>query len=679
MAKIDTFPFQKEKFDHLRTYHYGLNWPVVYILQGESEIYIGETTNLYSRSKQHSENQDRVRLEHLHVLTDEQFNRSAANDIESLLIQYVAADDRYKLQNRNGGHIYHNYYQREMYEAKLKSLWPDLQALKIVEQEQDVLTNSDFFKYSPYKALTEEQSAVIKKLLRNISTTKVTHHIVNGGPGTGKSIVALNLLKRLREDEKTAHLKVALVVPMEGLRNTYQKVVKRIPKLGPQSVIGPNEAAKQHYDILIVDEAHRLRRRVNLGRAFWAYDKTTTALGLSKEATQLDWIRSSSTQQVLFYDKRQSIVPGDIRPEEIERLQAKHYELVSQMRVEGGEDYLKYVDDLLSLKPVGEWGLQNYEFKFFNHAGEMFDEIRKKNTKHSLARMVAGYAWPWSTKKGKADHDMEIDGVKLTWNSTNIDWIYSPNSINEVGCIHTVQGYDLNYAGIIIGPELSYDEESSSLVVNEDKYEDANGKRSISHPDELKYYIINIYKTLLTRGIKGTYVYVVDEKLRNKLRELTTDSSEKEQIIYTKPILSPITRDMIRVPLVGSAPCGNPLVGEQNIEGYFLVEKSKIKQGFEYFILKAEGDSMNLARINDGDLVLCRLQEKADTGDRVAVLLGGENVTIKEYGPRKNGIRLLIPKSTNKKHMPITPDDGDKVQGIVQEVLDPSSNFDEEI
>jgi SOS-response transcriptional repressor LexA len=78
---------------------------------------------------------------------------------------------------------------------------------------------------------------------------------------------------------------------------------------------------------------------------------------------------------------------------------------------------------------------------------------------------------------------------------------------------------------------------------------------------------------------------------------------------------------------------------------------------------------MNLAGINDGDLVLCRLQGKADTGDRVVALLGGENVTIKEYGPRKDGIRLLIPKSTNKKHMPITPGEGDSVQGIVQEVI----------
>lgn len=134
-------------------------------------------------------------------------------------------------------------------------------------------------------------------------------------------------------------------------------------------------------------------------------------------------------------------------------------------------------------------------------------------------------------------------------------------------------------------------------------------------------------------------------------------------------VKSPISVEMIRVPLVGSAPCGKPLDHQENIEEYIEVEKSKIKPGFKYFILRAEGDSMNDSGINDGDLVLCRQQEKAETGDRVVALLGGESVTIKEYGPRENGIRLLLPKSTNKSHRPITPGEGDSVQGIVQEIL----------
>ena len=133
---------------------------------------------------------------------------------------------------------------------------------------------------------------------------------------------------------------------------------------------------------------------------------------------------------------------------------------------------------------------------------------------------MAGYAWPWNTSKGKGDFDIEIEGVRLVWNSTNVDWVNSPNSINEVGCIHTIQGYDLNYVGVIIGPELSYDKESNMLVVDKNKYEDSNGKRSITDPAELERYVINIYKTLLTRGIKGTYIYIADEKLRAKFKNL---------------------------------------------------------------------------------------------------------------------------------------------------------------
>ncbi|OHB19620.1 MAG: hypothetical protein A2854_02810 [Parcubacteria group bacterium RIFCSPHIGHO2_01_FULL_56_18] len=99
----------------------------------------------------------------------------------------------------------------------------------------------------------------------------------------------------------------------------------------------------------------------------------------------------------------------------------------------------------------------------------------------------------------------------------------------------------------------------------------------------------------------------------------------------------------------------------------------KLSAGVKYFIVRAEGDSMNLAGIQDGNLLLCRFGEKGETGDRVVALLGGENVTIKEYGPRKDGVRLLLPKSTNKRHTPITPGEGDSVQGIVQEIVEPNS------
>jgi len=178
---------------------------------------------------------------------------------------------------------------------------------------------------------------------------------------------------------------------------------------------------------------------------------------------------------------------------------------------------------------------------------------------------------------------------------------------------------------------------------------------------------MNIYKTLLTRGIKGTYIYIVDQNLRNYFKEKLGNTTFKNETIVKKEIISPYLEEMIGVPLVGSAPCGEPLFGENNIEEIIMVEKSKIKPGVKYFILRASGDSMNKAGINDGDLVLCRAQEKGETGDRVVALLG-DNVTIKFYD-KKDGRRILLPKSTNSSHQPIIPEEGDSVQGIVQEVI----------
>jgi repressor LexA len=149
----------------------------------------------------------------------------------------------------------------------------------------------------------------------------------------------------------------------------------------------------------------------------------------------------------------------------------------------------------------------------------------------------------------------------------------------------------------------------------------------------------------------------------------STEDIEPIKTRHEKPVISPYTQEMLGVPLVGSAPCGEPLLGEENIEEIIMVDKSKIKSGAKYFILHASGDSMNKAGINDGDLVLCRYSEKAETGDRVVALLGGENVTIKYYD-KKDGRRILLPKSSNSSHQPIIPEEGDVVQGIVQEVIE---------
>jgi repressor LexA len=149
---------------------------------------------------------------------------------------------------------------------------------------------------------------------------------------------------------------------------------------------------------------------------------------------------------------------------------------------------------------------------------------------------------------------------------------------------------------------------------------------------------------------------------------LNIGNTQEVKQILNKKVASPYASEMVAVPLLGSAPCGNPFFAEENTDEMIMVDKSKLKPGTRYFIVRASGDSMDQAGINDGDLVLCRYGEKGETGDRVVALIGGENVTIKYYD-KKDGRRILLPKSSNPEHKPILPDEGDSVQGVVQEII----------
>ena len=533
-------------------------------------------------------------------------------------------------------------------------------------------------KGNPEFILIDEQKIVYEtalSLTKKSSKTNKNVLIVEGGPGTGKSVVAINLLVAITK----LGLNTQYVTKNAAPRGVFEaKLVGSFRKseisnffTGSGSFVDGEENI---FDTLIVDEAHRLNAKSgmfkNLGE------------------NQIKEIIESAKCSIFFIDEDQKVTWHDIgKKEEIEKWANKigakiqNLKLESQFRCNGSDGYLSWLDNVLGIEDTANTTLEgiNYDFKVVDSPNELRDLIFEKNKVANKARLVAGYCWNWISKKDKNLNDIVIPeydfGMKWNLASDGNIWIISPKSVNEVGCIHTCQGLEVDYVGVIVGDDFVV--RSGEVATNPDKRAKTDAslkgykKELKENPEAVtkkaEAIIKNTYRTLMTRGMKGCYVYFIDKEtadyFRNRMGGIVSDQK------YFTPILSPITREMIRVPLVGSAPCGNPLVGEQNIEEYILVEKAKIKPGFKYFILRAEGDSMNLAGINDSDLVLCRLQEKADTGDRVVALLGGENVTIKEYGPREDGIRLLIPKSTNKKHMPITPAEGDSVQGVVQEVI----------
>lgn len=673
MSDIKSFKFDKENFNLIREYRFGKNWPVVYIAENGKELYVGETVNVYNRSKQHYENSDRRRLSNIHIVTDEEFNKSAALDIESWLIQYFSADQKFILQNGNNGLQNHNYYDRQKYKAKFELIWENLREMGIAKNTLEDLKNSDLFKYSPYKSLTEDQFRATRQIFKELKKNEINTFIINGKPGTGKTILATYLFKYLKEQDETKHMNIGLVVPMASLRKTISKVFSKIKGLKSNMVIGPNDVVRQTYDLLIVDESHRLQRRKGI-MGYGAFDNVNKKLELGNEGTQLDWIMKSSKHQVFLYDENQSVKPADVRPEDFKKLSAKKYELNTQMRVEAGQEYIDCIESIFDLKIPKNTNFSNYDFKIFDNVGEMAQKIKEKDKVHKLARVVAGYAWPWHTKPGSKSgqkHDIEIGDYKGIWNSTATDWVNSPNAINEVGCIHTVQGYDLNYVGVIIGPEFGYDSKNKKFVIDRQKYLDKNGRNGVTDPNELERYIINIYKTLLTRGIKGTYVYICDDGLREYFNNMLGKEIIVDSVVSTTPkiVESPYVRETINIPLYESVGCGELMFANTQPEYFLSVDKKYISAGAKYFVLLVSGDSMNQVGINDGDYVLCQKEYNPSQGKNVVALIG-DDATIKEFHKEGNTV-ILKPKSTNPKHqvMKFTEDGEVFVQGVVLRVL----------
>ena len=536
------------------------NWPVVYTISSSNEIYVGETVNAATRLFQHLNSPSKKHLERVQIILNDKFNKSVCLDLESHLIKYFAADGKHRVLNANFGIQDSDYFNREEYRKSFNELFEMLVEQGVLSRSIPEIVNSNLFKFSPFKSLNSEQaisvSAVLEQLIANVKNQSSSELIIQGDPGTGKTVVAIYLLKlivdisRISGDELLGEdsifsdfftsetkdllddLKLGLVVPQQSLRKTLQTVFAQTPGLTKQMVMTPFDVGQsnEQFDLLIVDEAHRLGQRANQSSAMLNKKFTEINVRLfgddDPSHTQLEWIRKKSTSQILLLDTAQSIKPADLPIATTKGLIDKAsksgslFRLTSQMRVAGGNDYLQFVKDLFSENPKPAPNFGSYDLRFYDDFAEMQKDILEMDQKHGLSRLLAGFAWPWITKNDKSAFDIEIQGVKLRWNQTAVDWVNSPGSVNEVGSIHTIQGYDLNYAGVIIGADLGFDPIENKLVFNRDNYFDSKGKENnptlgVKYSDEdLKQFVINIYKVLMTRGIKGTFVYVCDEDLK---------------------------------------------------------------------------------------------------------------------------------------------------------------------
>ena len=617
------------------------NWPIVYILNdnGVSQAYVGETIDTHYRISTHLQTPSKSHLKEAHLISSRKFNKSVTLDIESNLIKYLHADGKYKLLNGNLGLVNHSYYQRdEFYWDMFKNIWNGLITKGLAQHSLEHISNSDLFKYSPYKSLSTEQRKNLILIIDALLSENKKSILVEGGAGTGKTILAIFLFKLMLtsdedfnyrefgEDEKEfvekvkqlklkfPNPKMGLVIAMGSFRKTIKKVFGNIKGLNSNLVIGPSDLEYESYDILFVDESHRLRKRVNLGPYFKIYDRVCNALGLDKlNTSELAWTQLRSDKVLYFYDANQSIKPSDVDAVDFENLMtasnATIIKLHSQFRVKGGNGFVDFVNNLLgnSFKNKEfKYKDSNYDVLLFENFSDFVNGLREKNKKHQLSRFIAGYAWPWISQQDTNAFDIEIEGIKLKWNSTSNDYINSDIDAQEVGCIHTTQGYDLNYAGIIFGPEIIYNPLSKEIEIIKENYKDRNGTATIRDKEVLKEYVLNIYKTIMLRGILGCYIYVCDENLRNYFRKHIYLFKENKN-----PIIEVVDLKEIKlIPFENSVPlyslkvaAGEFKINESLIEEKFILVPDGVKITQDHFACKIIGNSMNKI-VQDGQIAL---------------------------------------------------------------------------
>lgn len=572
--EIREFAFSQTGLRSLREHSKGQNWPVVYLINNDnsnkSELYVGETTSAGGRFQQHLNNPERRNLNTIRFVFDDQFNKSAILDIEQTLIQMFMADQKFVLQNRNGGQsCKHDYYQRALYQAKVDEIWNELNRALLTNQDASTIRNSNLFKYSPFNTLTPEQEQVSQEILFNaidcLESGETGTSVLSGKAGTGKSIVLIHMMYTLMSamnvtyndegltlDEQLelgirislsnkirdyvkrhGNLKIAFVVPMTSIRKTFKAVFSASKGAGLKSnmVIGPQDVLKEDYDIVFVDESHRLARRKGI-TSYGSFDEACARLGLDPMvSTQLDMIQKKSKYSILVYDGCQTVKAADLTPEQFQRSlylrnrEVHRVSLQTQMRCEGGQSYLEYLDRIFQVSQDDSLMVENYDFKIWDNPNSMIENIRNKDLTLSLCRVVAGYSWRWQSKECETIEqavregleDIELDGRKYVWNMSNQEWILREGAVNEIGCVHTTQGYDLNYVAVIFGHEIDYNDESGSIVIDRSKFFDSKVKDGVDD-ETLKQYIINSYKVMMTRGIKGCYVYACNPRLQNYLK-----------------------------------------------------------------------------------------------------------------------------------------------------------------
>lgn len=536
-------------------------YPTVYVVNDKKKkkiysVYVGETNNIAKRTAQHLHDDPKSREDwrellesktaKMYVIGHQHFNKSMTLDIENQLMLYLSSVENVKALYNRRSNDQDEYYPVNEVQDIFTQIWTQLhQKNSELFPAMDVLKDLAIFKASPFHKLTHEQLEAKNLIMERVNSSLDNDEegqliMVTGEAGAGKTVLLSNLFYDLVGYKKCGHpLNVHIMVNHDEQVKVYREISK---KLGidvnlvgkPTSFINKGEKA----DVILVDEAHLL----------WTQGKQSY-----QGTNQLEDLRKLGKVVVIIFDQHQVLRSQQIvEAAQLQRMVGEALksdnliELKNQLRIDANESTIQWVRDLVDHQKVGKLQPDSkYEIKVFDSPKDLENAIQIKNRSdldshyaNGISRLVATFDWTFSTgskpSDGSLTWDVKIGDWRMPWNNQlktkqkrsvsyrNLSWAERSETINEVGSTYTIQGFDLNYAGVIIGPSVKY---RDGMIVFDPKAhanKDANQKRTLQSGEKRSFaekLIRNELNVLLTRGVHGLYIYAVDPELREALKK----------------------------------------------------------------------------------------------------------------------------------------------------------------
>lgn len=536
-------------------------YPTVYVVNDKKKkkiysVYVGETNNIAKRTAQHLHDDPKSREDwrelsesktaKMYVIGHQHFNKSMTLDIENQLMLYLSSVENVKALYNRRSNDQDEYYPVNEVQDIFTQIWTQLhQKNSELFPAMEVLKDLAIFKASPFHKLTHEQLEAKNLIMERVNSSLDNDEegqliMVTGEAGAGKTVLLSNLFYDLVGYKKYGHpLNVHIMVNHDEQVKVYREISK---KLGidvnlvgkPTSFINKGEKA----DVILVDEAHLL----------WTQGKQSY-----QGTNQLEDLRKLGKVVVIIFDQhqvlrsQQIVEAAQLQKMVGEALKSDNLiELKNQLRIDANESTIQWVRNLVDHQKVGKLQSDSkYEIKVFDSPKDLENAIQIKNRSdldshyaNGISRLIATFDWTFSTGSKPADGsptwDVKIGDWRMPWNNQlktkqkrsvsyrNLSWAERSETINEVGSTYTIQGFDLNYAGVIIGPSVKY---RDGMIVFDPKAhanKDANQKRTLQSGEKRSFaekLIRNELNVLLTRGVHGLYIYAVDPELREALKK----------------------------------------------------------------------------------------------------------------------------------------------------------------